>query len=64
MSKVRCYDPKYLKAGKKQPGYNCEYFDRETSVCKAKRIGGGKYPKVFPSKSRKCPFYKERESEP
>ena len=61
MSKVRCYDPKYLKAGKKLKGYNCAYLDRETNLCTAKHIGGGKRPRVFPAKPRKCELYKEKE---
>lgn len=58
--KVRCYDPKYLKGEKKSPGHNCANLDHDRNVCMAKPTGG-KHPKVFPSKSRKCLSYKEKE---
>ena len=63
MSKVRCYDPKYLKGDRKNPGYNCAHFDQFNNVCLVKTIGGGKKANVFPSKSRVCPKYQEKEME-
>lgn len=59
MAKVSCYDPKYLKANKKRPGHNCQNFDQDTKKCKAKQMGGGKHPTMFPAKNRKCELYKE-----
>ena len=63
MKKVRCHDPKYLKGEKKQEGYNCKHFDHDRKICLRKKIGGGKPASVFPSKSRRCSFYQEKEKE-
>ncbi len=57
--KVRCYDAKYLKDDKKNPGYNCANLDHDKNICLAKKTGG-KHPSVFPSKGRHCSCYKEK----
>ena len=41
---------------------NCQNFDHDRHVCLAKNMGGGKHPTVFPSKTRRCELYKEKEA--